>query len=252
MSSKALPVVRTPDDLDRGMARARCSAAAASSVRVERDRHRPDEPELPGALRAGDGEPASVVVKLAADRPDEPRDRRRDGRLRSARSASTASSRTRIGGAARRRASCAAYDPAEGWFTLVLEDVAPARQGDQIAGCASSEARLAMRDARAAARAGARRPRARRDRRWLNQPNPLNQALLTQLLPGFLERYGDRIAPEHARSASASSPAADGWARRPRARRSASSTATTGSTTCSSATAACTVVDWQTVAGARR
>ncbi len=32
---------------------------------------------------------------------------------------------------------------------------------------------------------------------WLNQLNPLNQALLTALLPGFLERYGDRVAPEH-------------------------------------------------------
>jgi hypothetical protein len=28
---------------------------------------------------------------------------------------------------------------------------------------------------------------------WLNQPTPLNRALLTVLLPGFLERYRDRI-----------------------------------------------------------
>ena len=34
---------------------------------------------------------------------------------------------------------------------------------------------------------------------WLNQPNPLNQALASTLLPGFLERYGDaRSPPEHA------------------------------------------------------
>ena len=33
---------------------------------------------------------------------------------------------------------------------------------------------------------------------WLNQPSPINQALMSALLPGFLERYGERIAPEHA------------------------------------------------------
>src|SRR2546425_1757848 len=51
----------------------------------------------------------------------------------------------RVGGPV---AAChlAAYDPQEGWFTLVLEDAAPAGQGDQIAGCAVEEARLAMRE----------------------------------------------------------------------------------------------------------
>ena len=38
----------------------------------------------------------------------------------------------------------AALDERDGWFTLVLEDIAPARQGDQIAGCDVSQARLAM------------------------------------------------------------------------------------------------------------
>ena len=38
----------------------------------------------------------------------------------------------------------AAIDPAEGWFTLLLEDVSPAVQGDQIAGCSVEQARLAM------------------------------------------------------------------------------------------------------------
>ena len=37
-----------------------------------------------------------------------------------------------------------AFDEREGWFTLVLEDAAPARQGDQIEGCSVAEARLAM------------------------------------------------------------------------------------------------------------
>src|SRR5207247_1558631 len=37
------------------------------------------------------------------------------------------------------------YDPAEGWFTLVLEDVSPALQGDQIAGCSVDGASRALR-----------------------------------------------------------------------------------------------------------
>ena len=40
----------------------------------------------------------------------------------------------RIGGPLA-RCHLAEYDDGEGWFTLVLEDVASAVQGDQIAGC---------------------------------------------------------------------------------------------------------------------
>src|SRR5579859_2144336 len=49
----------------------------------------------------------------------------------------------RIGGPL---ASChaAMIDPLEGWFTIVLEDVTDAIQGDQIAGCTVAEASVAM------------------------------------------------------------------------------------------------------------
>src|SRR5271168_3453846 len=40
----------------------------------------------------------------------------------------------------------AVVDAAEGWFTLLLEDVAPAVQGDQIAGCSPEQASLAVRE----------------------------------------------------------------------------------------------------------
>src|ERR1700730_6982005 len=40
----------------------------------------------------------------------------------------------RVGGALA-KCHAALLDPAEGWFTLVLEDLEPARQGDQITGC---------------------------------------------------------------------------------------------------------------------
>ena len=46
---------------------------------------------------------------------------------------------------------------------------------------------------------------------WLNQPNPLNQALLTALLPSFLERYQGRIAPEHVEVCERFVAAADAW-----------------------------------------
>ena len=113
------------------------------------------------------------------------------------RSRSIATSRS---GSADRSPRChaAEYDAAEGWFTLVLEDIADAYQGDQIAGCGVEEARVALRGARADPRPGARRHRRSARPTDLNLPNPLNQALLTQLLGGFLERYRRRIAPEHA------------------------------------------------------
>jgi len=104
--------------------------------------------------------------------------------------------RDRIGGPL---AVChlAAYDETEGWFTLVLEDVADGVQGDQIAGCTPEQARVAM-VALARIHAPVLGDLALAAEGWLNQVNPLNQALLTALLPGFLERYEGRIAPEHA------------------------------------------------------
>ena len=69
---------------------------------------------------------------------------------------------------------------------------------------------------------------------WLNQPNPLNQALLAQLLPGVpraLRRADRARARRGAASASSTSPTPGPTTG---ARRSASSTATTGSTTCCS------------------
>lgn len=81
----------------------------------------------------------------------------------------------------------AAYTAGEGWFTLLLEDVSPALQGDQIAGCTVDQARLVMREmARAHAPVLGDPVLAVTD--WLNQPSPVNQALVTQLLAGFLDR----------------------------------------------------------------
>ena len=141
------------------------------------------------------GTPETVVVKLASEDP--------------------ASRATGVGmGAYRReiefyrhlagglgdavpRAHLAVYDEGEGWFTLVLDDVRDGVQGDQIAGCSVEQARLALRTL-AQVHAPVLGDLAVGSEPYLNQPNPLNQQLTAALLPGFLERYGDRIAPEHA------------------------------------------------------
>jgi hypothetical protein len=104
----------------------------------------------------------------------------------------------------------AEYDDAEGWFTLLLEDVSPATQGDQIKGCKAEEARAAML-ALARIHAPVLGDLALGSARWLNQENPLNQALLTGLFASFLERYGERLATEHVRVCERLVPSVDGW-----------------------------------------
>jgi phosphotransferase family enzyme len=115
----------------------------------------------------------------------------------------------RIGGPL---ASChlAVYDEREGWFTLLLEDVSPAAQGDQIAGCSVDQARLAMCEL-ARAHAPVLGDPALAVTPWLNQPSPVSQAVVSQLLPAFLERYGERIAPDHRALCERLVASLDGW-----------------------------------------
>jgi hypothetical protein len=154
------------------------------------------------------GEAATVVVKLASD----------DATSRATGVGLGAYLREitfyrelagRIGGPL---AEChaAEYDDAEGWFTLLLSDIAPATQGDQIRGCTVSEAHMAML-ALAKIHAPVLGDLAVGSAPWLNQPNPLNQALLGALFGGFVERYGERLAPEHLRVCERLLPSVDGW-----------------------------------------
>jgi hypothetical protein len=92
--------------------------------------------------------------------------------------------------------SLALFDDSQGWFTLLLEDLHDAEPGDQIAGCSLAQARLAI-GALARLHAPVLGDEALAGSDWLNRPSPINQALVAQLLPGFLERYGERVAPEH-------------------------------------------------------
>ncbi|SPM42315.1 phosphotransferase [Mycobacterium numidiamassiliense] len=89
-----------------------------------------------------------------------------------------------------------AIDAATGVFDLLLGDAGPAVVGDEIAGATIEQATLAVAelgrlhgpllgDASLAAAP------------WLNRDSPLNQAMITGLYAGFIDRYADQIAPEH-------------------------------------------------------
>ncbi|HWF53188.1 MAG TPA: phosphotransferase [Solirubrobacteraceae bacterium] len=90
----------------------------------------------------------------------------------------------------------ASFDRQTGTFCLLLGDAAPAQPGNDIAGCSPAQAWAAVRalgrlHAPALAHAGVTQTN------WLNRPSPINAAMVRSLLPGFLERYEQRITPEH-------------------------------------------------------
>jgi hypothetical protein len=152
--------------------------------------------------------PASIVLKLASGDPTS----RATGHglgayLREVRFYQDLA--PRIGGPT---ATChAALIDDQGWFTIVLEDVEGGIQGDQIAGCSVAQARQAM-VALAELQSPVYGDATLGGADWLNTPSPLNQALVTQVFPGFLERYGERIAPEHVALCERFLPSIDGWA----------------------------------------
>ena len=87
-------------------------------------------------------------------------------------------------------------DPATGWFTLLLEDMAPAVQGDQLAGLTAEQVEHAV-----VALAGLHGPcwgdPELASLEWLNRHTEevavLTAMLVSGLFPGFVERYGDQL-----------------------------------------------------------
>lgn len=166
------------------------------------------EVELTGSKRIGTGQmsqsyrvsytlagrPRSVVVKLASD--DDTSRATGVGMGAYYREVAFYQNMASRLGEALPQCLFAEYDTEQGWFTLVLEDIVNAEQGDQIAGCSVAEARLALREL-ARVHAPVFGDLATGTADWLNLPNPLNQALLAALLPGFEERYAARMTPEH-------------------------------------------------------
>jgi hypothetical protein len=94
----------------------------------------------------------------------------------------------------------AEIEPETGWFTLLLEDIVGAAQGDQIAAC-DPEVAAAVLEEMAGLHAPCWEAAELADLDWLNRYTPeangLLAALVSSLLPGFLERYEEALAPEH-------------------------------------------------------
>ena len=94
----------------------------------------------------------------------------------------------------------AEVEPDTGWFTLVMEDIAGAAQGDQIAAC-SPDIAAAVLDEMAGLHAPCWEAPELEGLEWLNRATPESDgfllSLVPSLLPGFLERYADTLAPEH-------------------------------------------------------
>lgn len=84
---------------------------------------------------------------------------------------------------------------------LLLEDLAPAEQGDQLAGCSAQIAHAAVQEL-VGLHAPTWRDATLRDFDWLGQPNDntimLGRTLYQMHLAGFLERYGPRLEADEA------------------------------------------------------
>jgi hypothetical protein len=93
----------------------------------------------------------------------------------------------------------AAHAPADNTYTVVLEDLAPARQGDQLSGCDLDEAMLAL-DEMALLHAPRWGDPGLADLPWLHRQSPDTIERITGVIAaftsGFLDRYADGIEPE--------------------------------------------------------
>jgi hypothetical protein len=93
----------------------------------------------------------------------------------------------------------AGFDPAQAAYGVLLEDVAPAHQGDQMGGCSIAEAAAAL-DELALLHAPRWGDSTLSSLGWLQAGGRDRGAglgaILAMFLPGFLERYESRLTPE--------------------------------------------------------
>ncbi|HYZ93743.1 MAG TPA: phosphotransferase [Actinomycetota bacterium] len=89
----------------------------------------------------------------------------------------------------------AAHDPATGAYCAILDDLAPCEQGDQMRGCSVDEAALALREIPELHAPGTD-PQLQA-LPWLRRREPAEAEFaagyITSLLPGFFDRYADRL-----------------------------------------------------------
>ena len=109
--------------------------------------------------------------------------------------------------------SCA-FDPEEAWFTLVLDDIVGATQGDQIEGCTPEVASAVVREMAALQGSSFGSPVLERSG-WLNRSTPDSDAftasVVASVYPAFVERYGDQLSPEHRELFDAFIPQMEQW-----------------------------------------
>lgn len=84
-------------------------------------------------------------------------------------------------------------------FALLLEDMRPAAQGDQLAGCSEAVARAAVCEL-VGLHAPSWNDHSLRDIAWLGEPTAESREMMVGMynaqLPGFMARYGDRLAAD--------------------------------------------------------
>ena len=87
-------------------------------------------------------------------------------------------------------------DPATARFVLLLEDLAPRTQGDQVAGCSTDEAAAALEEL-AKVHAPCWGDATLEELEWLNRRDEASLDTLASIFPflwaGFVDRYGDRL-----------------------------------------------------------
>ena len=84
-------------------------------------------------------------------------------------------------------------------FVLIMGDLAPAEQGDQLAGVSIEQARIVLGEA-AKLHGAFWEDDTLNDYPWVsgtpNAPNAIPPELFAQLWTGFVDRYGDRVTPQ--------------------------------------------------------
>ncbi len=85
---------------------------------------------------------------------------------------------------------------ATGVFDLLLGDAGPATVGDEIAGATTEQASLAVVEL-GRLHGPLLGDTSLGEAAWLNRESPLSQAMITPLYAGFIDRFGDQIAPAH-------------------------------------------------------
>src|SRR5690349_20806446 len=162
--------------------------------------------------RAVAGAPASVVVKLPSDDPVS----RATGAAQQIYRKEVEFYRQLVHTVGIRTPHCWRTDidePGERFF-LLMEDVTPAEQGDQLTGCGVDRAALAL-----AELAKLHAPRwgdpALAELAFLadltGDRAAMMQMLVTAVWPGFQERYAARLVPEHLAVAERFAPRVGGW-----------------------------------------